>query len=65
MVREPFGDIEIASGVESVCRDRVTVEVIRDNDLDRMEIRWFGRSNSATNFEAVSNSKVVSEELNR
>ena len=64
MVREPSGDIEIASWVESVFRDRITVEVIRDNGLNRMEIRWFGRSNSATNFEPVS-SKVVSEELNR
>ena len=66
MVREPIADVEIFSRVESVCRDRITVKVIRDYGLNRMKIRWFvyTSSNSATNFEAVS-SKVVSEELNR
>jgi hypothetical protein len=39
MVREPFADIESTSWAESVFRDRITVEVIRDNGLDRMEIR--------------------------
>ena len=64
MVRQPIGEIESLSWAESVRRDRISVEVIKDYGLNKMEIRWFGHSNSATNFEAVS-SKVVSEELNR
>lgn len=64
VVREPRGDVEITSWLESVCRDRITIEVIRDNGLNRMEIRWFWHNNGSTDFETIS-SKVVSEELER
>lgn len=63
MVWEPTGKIETASWSDSIYRDGITVEVIRDNGLIRWELDGLCILIDATDFETVSG-KVISKELN-
>ena len=66
VVWEPASDIRsyIPSCAESVCGDRITIEVIRNNGLHYMKVKMvWAVLMAATNFEAIG-SEIIGEELN-